>query len=510
MGEAKRREELATDRVTESVGLEIVGGRLQVRWDDSAAATVHGEMAFFIEFLTVSGLFNRWVADCPFSYQSPNGSESRDVLGTWLLSILSGHWRYAHIAALRSDGVNPNLLGMRKVVSDDTLRRALSALDEIPAIAWLNEHLKYTTAPLLTTPWILDTDVTIKPIYGKQEGAVVGYNPKKPGRPSHAYHTYQVSGLRLMLGVDVLAGNETHVNHTLPGLFSILDSLTADRRPYLVRGDAGMGGESAYHGLEERKTNYLFKLRLTKNVKRHIERVAFSDGWVDAGQGWQGKDGQLILDGWRRTRRVIVLRRCLKGEMALSDSTQQTLAFIESDKPIKGYEYAVLVTDLPHEVVSIAQLYRDRADSENTFDELKNQWGWSGFTTKDLKRCRLSAMAVALVYNWWSLFVRLGSPDARREAITSRPLLLSAVARRTSHAGQQQLTITPQHGDANKAKSMFANIHALLQRIKQHAEQLPCQSIWQLICDHIAATVGRLRASINAAMPPPKPPLLAG
>jgi hypothetical protein len=89
-----------------------------------------------------------------------------------LLSILSGHLRYAHIAALRSDGVKPSLLGMSKVVSDDTLRRALSELDETLAIAWLNEHLKYATTPLLTTPWILDTDVTVKPIYGKQEKAL--------------------------------------------------------------------------------------------------------------------------------------------------------------------------------------------------------------------------------------------------------------------------------------------------------------------------------------------------
>src|SRR5438105_15793744 len=112
MGEAKRRQELTTHNVVESVGLETAGGRLQVRWDDSAAATVHGQMAFFIEFLTVSGLFKRWVADCPFSYQSPNGSEARDGLGTWLLSILSGHWRYAHIVALRCHGLNQTLLAV--------------------------------------------------------------------------------------------------------------------------------------------------------------------------------------------------------------------------------------------------------------------------------------------------------------------------------------------------------------------------------------------------------------
>ena len=55
--------------------------------------------------------------------------------------------------------------------------------------------------------------------------AVMGYNPHKPGRPSHASHSFQVSGLRLMLGVDVLAGNESHANHTLPWLLRILDGL---------------------------------------------------------------------------------------------------------------------------------------------------------------------------------------------------------------------------------------------------------------------------------------------
>ena len=51
-------------------------------------------------------------------------------------------------------------------------------------------------------------------------------------------------------------------------------------------------------------------------------------------------------------------------------------------------------------------------------------WGWGGFVTHDVKRCRLTARFVALVYNWWSLFVRLADPDRHTEALTSRPLLL--------------------------------------------------------------------------------------
>jgi hypothetical protein len=370
MGEAKKRKVAVRQQVVESLGLQSAGGPIKVRWDAKSQATVHGQMAFFIEFLVATGLFDQWVKDCPLNYQSPNGSTARDIVGTWMLSILSGHWRYAHVSALRADGVNPGLLGMSGVVAEDTLRRGLKAIDEASGVKWLGEHVERTVLGLLYAPWILDADVTVKSLYGKQQGAVVGYNPHKPGRPSHAYHSYQVSKLRLILGVDVLAGNQSHANHTLPGLVRILDGLTPSQRPQLVRGDAGMAGEPMYKALEERGQRYLFKLRLTRNVKRHIEQLFWEQDWQEAGQGWQGKDGELRLEGWSRTRRVVVLRRECKGEVLLADEAQRMLEFIELNAPAKRYEYAVLVTDLDHELLTLAQLYRDRADSENAFDEL--------------------------------------------------------------------------------------------------------------------------------------------
>ena len=104
------------------------GGVFQVRWDENASASALGQLAFFGEFLEVSGLFQRWVENCPLEYTSPNAPEVRDVLGTWLLSILDGQRRYAHINALRADAVAPQILGMTRIISDESLRRALKAL----------------------------------------------------------------------------------------------------------------------------------------------------------------------------------------------------------------------------------------------------------------------------------------------------------------------------------------------------------------------------------------------
>ena len=74
----------------------------------------------------------------------------------------------------------------------------------------------------LFDPWVEDCPLRF---YGHQEGAKIGYNPQKPGRPSHVYHTYFIANLRLVLDVEVQAGNRSAASYTSPGLFTFIDSL---------------------------------------------------------------------------------------------------------------------------------------------------------------------------------------------------------------------------------------------------------------------------------------------
>ena len=463
---------------------DTFAGRVHVEWDSTAPVTAFGQLPFFIDYLKQAGLFDAWVADCPLAFTSPNAPSTRDVLGTVLLSVLSGHRRYAHITALRCDPVNPPLLGMRKVVSEDAVRRGLAKIDEADGLRWLQNHLDYCTAPLLGEPWILDMDSTVKPLYGHQEGAEIGYNPRKPGRPSHAYHTYFLSNLRLVLRVDVLPGDAYNVSNATDGLWKLLDHLGPARRPALLRGDASWGIERVMARAEHEELPYLFRLRITKNVRRSLERAMRQSEWTDAGQGWQGNETTLRLLGWSRHRRIILLRRKLPRNLAVTDHSkpgqpQITFAEIGPDKEL--WEYGALVTSLNDEILTLGQLYRDRADCENTFDELKNQWGWGGFTTQDLTRCRLLAGTVALVYNWWSLFVRLADPEHHREAITTRPLLLSGIAHRTKHAGQITVTISSAHGMRDTARRAYVRIAGFLADLRKTAEQFDRLEKWYRI-----------------------------
>ena len=267
----------------------------------------------------------------------------------------------------------------------------------------------------------------------------------------------------------------------------MIDRIPRDCWPTLLRGDCGVASESVMGQAEQRSIDYLFKLRLTKNVKRLIERTFSKGGWSDAGQGWQGKEEVLRLVGWSRQRRVVVLRRRLKGSVVASvrdDESQLRLGFAEIDDDTAIHEYAVLATSLDAEVLTIAQLYRDRADCENAFDELKNQWGWGGFTTKDLARCRLAARMVALVYNWWNIFVRLAEPDKHLEAITSRPLLLAGIAERMRHGRQTTLRIASTHGRAGWAERVLTGVARFLRGLIDAAEQLTAEQRWGRILAH--------------------------
>jgi len=175
-------------------------------------------------------------------------------------------------------------------VSEDGARRALLRLEEGRGEAWLEQHFSRTTQPLLTTPWVLDLDTTVKCLYGSQEGAVVGYNRRKPGRPSHSYHSAMMANTRLALAAEVMPGNATAPLHCLPGIWTWLDSLSPAERPALLRGDIAYGNEGVLHEAEAREQPYLTKLRLTKNVKGLIKKLFRANRWEDAGQGWEGLD----------------------------------------------------------------------------------------------------------------------------------------------------------------------------------------------------------------------------
>lgn len=123
---------------------------------------------------------------------------------------------------------------------------------------------------LVCEPRVLDIDTpSTRPSTEKQEGAHVGYNPHKPGPPSHAYYTYWIARIRICLDVEVHIhiGNQHASKHVIPGLWEFTTHSPRHAWPQFLRGDCGYGSEENMKSDDERCLGYLFKLRQTPKVK---------------------------------------------------------------------------------------------------------------------------------------------------------------------------------------------------------------------------------------------------
>lgn len=454
--------------------------------DNGSPITLHGYLPHFAQYLHESGQYEGLIDDCPLEYRSNNAPEVKDVLGTVMLSILSGHTRYSHAASLAGDSVAAELLNLNKIVSHDSIERGLDKIDEDDGEEWLHKIYRKMYEPLLTTPYILDLDPTVKVLYGHQEGAEVGYNPQKPGRRSHCFHSYFIGSLRLLLDVEVHSGNETAGSYSHKRLWSLLDELPIYMRPSLVRGDIGYGNEATMLGCEKRNQPFLFKLKQSANIKKLISELETpGHNWENAGDGWLGHEAEVKLHGWTTARRVVVLKRKHSDTPEHFELPSQSgqlefqLAVPVDDKVV--YEYQILVTNTKHDIPTLAQLYRDRGDCENNFDELKNHWGWGGFNSRKLKRTQIMMRLVGLVYNWWNVFCRLAEPEKHLEASTSRKLYQNCAGRLTKTGGSRIFYVSAIGIEAERILQQFTRISNFISGLVSTASQLTKEEKWAAI-----------------------------
>lgn len=282
---------------------------LEVQWDAKAKVTPMGSLVFFAQYVQTGGLLDRLCQGSPLAYSSHNAPKDRDVFGTILLSVLNGQTRYAHINALRGDRVGAEVLGIEKIVSEDSVRRALKRGTALSWDRWLTA----------------------------QERAV--------------------------LGVEVMPGKQHGGKHSRPGLWRLLDGLPAHCRPRLIRGDVSYGSEEGMAEAEERRQAYLFKLRQTTKVQQQIRDLERDwDAWADAGAGWQGAECDLKLMGWSRARRCVFLRRSAQKGSAhkvLPASTQGQFDFVERLDSGPVFEYVVgrLVTTGRRKIIRLTSTH---------------------------------------------------------------------------------------------------------------------------------------------------------
>lgn len=423
------------------VKLPTLGGTVIVERTDEAL-TPYGGLAAWSAFNQHLGTLERLAASYPLERTSPNAAPVREIIHSFSLTALVEGKRFSHVRWLTEDPGIATVMGMANVRGEDAFPRLVKALSPEQARHWLGtaEQELYAGLP---APFIADWDSTVNTRYGHQEGAEKGYNPHKRGRPSHHPLICVVAGTRLCLHTAWRPGNTVSATGWEQAMGLLWRHRTIQARLWLNRGDAGFGQEPimAWHEAHsEVRPKYLFKLRLTKNMRRVIAKVPWPE--------WEGRptlgceqvaETTVQLQGWSRARRVILVRT-LKP---LNPSPQAEFWSTPEDE-VSAYVTNLTAAEATAEQVVL--LYRKRADTENVFDEIKNQWGFRGFCSQRDVVTESAARLRLLTYNLWTLFVRLmgAEPGQHVEAVRSRRqfLVLAAQLVRTGRQKVWKLAVS--------------------------------------------------------------------
>ena len=402
---------------SDDLTLDTLPGKFTLTRTD-AALTAYGGLVAWSGFLKHLGLMERLAERCPVTRTSPNAAPVREVLHSFALSALVEGKRFCHVRWLTDDPAIATIMNLDRVRGEDALPRLAKAMSVAQMREWLQPPQTELYAAL-PDRFIADWDSTVNTRYGHQEDATLGYNPHKRGRKSHHPLVCVAARTRLCLHLEWRPGDTVSATDWSPAMEQLWSHPTIRERLWLNRGDAGFGQEAilAWHEAKGKpRPKYLFKLRQTPNVRRAIAKVPWP-AWEGAPTlGCQQIAQTTVkLHGWSRERRVVIVRTLKPVNPSPQD---QFWATPEDD-------VAVYVTNLaPDEATpeQIALLYAQRADTENVFDELKNQWGFRGYCSQRAVVTELAARLVLLTYNLWSLFTRLMglNPGHHTEAVKSR------------------------------------------------------------------------------------------
>jgi hypothetical protein len=434
-----------------------------------------GGLVAFASFVNELGVLDLLENNFPVQRLSNNALPVRDVLvGFFLTTLLDGH-RFSDIRFIQNDPVVGEAFGVHKrIPGDDTVRRLFErvAPEDGRKLMYAVSQYLYKSLP---DRYILDWDSTVTTRYGNQEGVEIGYNPTKPGRGSHHPLVCSVGGVRLCLDIELRSGKSHTAGGWIECMERLFENLPTGKLPWLNRADIGFCGEEFLKWHEESvdRPHYLFKLRKTKLVRAAIDSIS-EERWQGSASinALQLAECKLRLSGWDRERRVVLGRRLISKQSPEESGTLFGMC---------EYRYYAYVTDLSEGQFNcwqISDLYDKRADCENLFDELKNQWGLAGFCSQKQNVTEFAARMTLFAYNLWSLFVRFFNIGTHEEARTSRREFMLLPAKMVKSGRQKQIGISVADLSWERIKTGYER---LLQWVHSNAPQL-----------NLGATVGNV------------------
>jgi len=363
------------------------------------ALTHYGGILFFNEFTRVLQ-FRRFLTR-HLSYPRRN---QRYTLSQMIMAlvypIILGLDRLETASFLRSNGTFQYLTGLPSYPDPQSLRRFLlqAAPEFREQLHRLNNRLlrQFIHLPDHRSRLILDLDSTVVTVFGRQEGAAVGYNPRYRGKRSYDPLLCVEANSAFLWDAELRRGDAGTWAGSVGLLAGCFLSTPTDIRELRVRADAGFGYHPVLEMLEARPAQYAVVARMTASLKRALGGLRYER----LNPRWEIAEFEHRASDWLQSRRCIVARRLIE-----ETDPEPTLFTLER------YLYRAWFTSLPLTPAGVWHFYDGRATMETRIRELREDFALRKIPTRAFAANALYLEVVRLAYNLVTAFQRTCLPQ---------------------------------------------------------------------------------------------------
>jgi Transposase DDE domain group 1 len=361
--------------------------------------THYGGIFFFQEFLRVLQ-FRHFLALRLKDFRKRHDYPLSQIVLGLVYPIILGLDRLAGAAFLRYDDTFQYLTGLPSYPDPQTLRRfLLQAPPEFREhLHRLNDRLlqQFIHSPDHRSRLILDLDSTVVTVFGRQEGAEVGYNPRYRGKRSYDPLLCLESNSSFLWDTELRSGNAGTWAGSTELLASCFLSLPDDIRELRFRADAGFGYNPVLERLEEVQAQYAVVARMNASLKRRLCGLRYQR----LNEQWE------IAECEHKVAEQAPARRCVVARRPIEETEPQPTLFT-----LERYAYRAWMTNLALTPAGIWHFYDGRAGMEPRIGELREHFALRKIPTRAFEANALYLEIIRLAYNLVTAFQRTCLPD---------------------------------------------------------------------------------------------------
>jgi hypothetical protein len=248
---------------------------------------------------------------------------------------------------------------------------------------------------------VFHLDSVVLTLYGKQQGARLGYNPRKKGRPSyHPLLCFEAHGQEFWHGSlrPGDAASNTGARALVARCLEKIPSHVAWSRVRILA-DSGFFSGKLVGELDAAGLGYIIVCRKAKSYLPLAQKARFKE----MAFGWAVAEFHFKPQKWKEEHRFIMVRRPLPED---PEEAKQLTLF-----KVGRYAYSAFVTNLDLQPWMIWKTYQARANVERSIRELLSFFSLNKIPTQEWVANVAFLQLLLLAYNLVHWFKRLCLPE---------------------------------------------------------------------------------------------------